>query len=136
MLEIKPIQSKEIQRELAGRCNVDYVPEAFAYSAYEGDRFLGMSQFTIEDGYALIINISHASDSDDEEAMFIMGRAVLNFLDLCEVTVCRINSNAASRNLILKIGFRSETEKSDGTPSYHPLTLTGMFDAKCHPHNK
>ncbi|MDY3846046.1 MAG: hypothetical protein SOZ62_03960 [Eubacteriales bacterium] len=128
MLEIKPIQSKEIQKELAENSGTEFIPDAFAYSAYEGDKFLGMSQFTINEGYAYIINISYADGTQDEEAMFIMGRAVLNFLDLCNVSVCKISDTAATETLIRKIGFK---KGDDG--HFLPLTITGMFDAKCHP---
>ena len=131
MLEIKPIQSKEIQKSLCALSSAEYQDDAFAYSAYDGEIFLGISQFFIEDGYAKIVNLSYADGTSDFEAMIIMGRAVLNFLDLCHVKTVRIDKDAADARLIRAIGF-SESENGE----YAPLSLTGMFEAKCSDHHK
>lgn len=131
MLEIKPIQSKEIQKSLSALSSSEYREDAFAYSAYDGETFLGISQFIIDDGYAKILNISCADGTADLEAMFIMGRAVLNFLDLCHVKTVRIDKAAAETRLIRAIGF-SELENGE----YADLSLCGMFEAKCSNHHK
>lgn len=131
MLEIKPIQLKEEQKLLCRAAETEYSDTAFAYSAYDGDKFIGISQFEIEGDTARIINISQAPGVDDFEGMFIMGRAVLNFLDLCSVKYAVLEPSASSERLSLAIGF---SHGDDG--GYKPLCLTGMFDAKCKPHNK
>ncbi len=129
MLEIKPIQSKSIQKALCEKCSISYIEDAFAYSAYDGDCFLGMSQFTIESGYALIKNLASADGVEDFEAMFILGRAVLNFIDLCSVSTAKIEKDASKERLARAIGFK---RSEDG--EYLPLSLIGMFDAKCPSH--
>ncbi len=129
MLEIKPIQSKDKQQLLCTKCKIEYIEEAFSYSAYDGDTFIGISQFTIDEKGGKILNLANAEDIDDAEALFIMGRAVLNFLDLCKVEYAEISKEAASERLIRWIGFKPDTNGN-----YLPLRLTGMFDAKCEEH--
>ena len=82
MLTIRPIEEKSRQEELCKLCDAVYKADDLAYSCYEGDRFVGVCQFLLKDGKALLHDISLAVGTEDFGAQFIMGRAALNFADL------------------------------------------------------
>ncbi len=81
MLIIKPIQDKRLQEELATKCGVTYKPDLVAYGAWVSDEFVGISQFRMGKEGA-ICDLAKANGTDDTEAMFIMGRQTMNFMDL------------------------------------------------------
>lgn len=85
MLTIKPIEKKDDQRTLCGVCGAEYCADYFAYAAYDDEKFIGICQFGMGDGVGHIYDISHAPDTDDFESLFLLGRAALNFIDLCGV---------------------------------------------------
>ena len=81
MLIIKPVQDKALQEELAAKCNVEYDPDLLAYGAWVHDEFVGICQFRMG-REAHITDLAKAVGTDDTEAMFIMGRQTMNFIDL------------------------------------------------------
>ena len=85
MLEIKPIQDKNEQKTLCELCGAAYRPQAFAYSAYDNGAPIGICQFRIMNDTGYVYNLCNTADTDDLEALIIMGRAALNFIDLCGV---------------------------------------------------
>jgi hypothetical protein len=80
MLEIKPVQTKDKQEKLAKLCDIEFLPDALAYAAYDGI-FLGLCQFKFGEDAGTVFNLTNASGVNDTEALIIMGRAALNFLD-------------------------------------------------------
>lgn len=110
MLEIKPIQSKEEQAAACARCDIPYDSDCMAYAAVLDGNFIGVAQFSIEKGFGHIKNIATLKTVDDFEALFLMGRAVLNFIDLCGIHVATCAEDAASARVITAVGFkRNET---------------------------
>lgn len=85
MLEIKPVEDKKVQEDICLRCGVPFRKEAFAYSACEGEKLLCVCQFRLDNDYGYIYDLSNTIGVDDFEALFLTGRAVLNFIDLCGV---------------------------------------------------
>ncbi len=128
MLEIKPIEEKREQQNICRLCGIPYRPECFAYKAYEGETLIASAQFDIEGTSAVLFELRQVTGSpEDFEAMFILGRAVLNFLDLCGVQTARFPvDDEASARLAKAIGFREE----EGVLR---ICLTGMFTSHCHP---
>ncbi len=106
MLQIKPIQTKEQQAEACARCGIPYDSDCMAYAATLDGAFIGMAQFTIEKGHGHLKNLLTVDNIDDFEALFIMGRAVLNFIDLCGVHTATCETNAAPPRLLTAIGFK------------------------------
>jgi hypothetical protein len=123
MLEVKPIQSKEEQKRLCGLCSIEYNADALAYSAYEGDTFLGITQFSIHDKKGQIYNITPVSGTDDIEALFIMGRAAMNFIDLCKIA--DVYYEDGNEKLGHMLGFRP-----DCAGRYY-MNINGLFEAPC-----
>lgn len=121
MLEIKPIQTKDEQRQVCADCGAEYRPEAMAYGAREDGVLLGVCQFRITGEQAEVYGLTNASGVDDIEALILMGRAALNFVDLCGVHRAVWASDQAGVSKAL--GFRE---------GY--LDLAGYFDGKCGGH--
>ena len=131
MLEIKPIESKEEQEKILSLCHIQYQESYFAYKAYEGTSLLAAAQFDIRGSEAELDAIRQAEGTaEDFEGMFILGRAVLNFLDLCGVvTVVSYTTDEEERRLLKCVGFHED-------PDALRITLTGLFDTKCSGHGE
>lgn len=129
MLEIKPIEEKTEQERLCNSCGIRYDETMFAYRAYNDGALLGVAQFDIGGSTARIDAMRQVLGSEEDwEGMFILGRAVLNFLDLCGVTEAVYDpKDAYERRIAKMIGFR-------GDKGLLHATLTGMFDGKCEGH--
>lgn len=129
MFKITPIQDKIRQEEVCNACGVEFKPDSFAYQMFDLDSgaIMGVCQFEIgEHGY--IYDLRPAIGSDDFEAMFILGRQTMNFIDLCGVHTCYADKNAAEERLLRAIGFKEADSKLF-------CDMTGMFDGHCSGHN-
>ncbi len=117
MLIIKPIQDKALQEVLANRCNVEYDPDCLAYGAWlkpdvndveiEGE-FVGICQFSLG-REAHIVSLAKAKGTDDTEAMFIMGRQTMNFIDLHGIHYAYFEADCDEK-LIKWLGFSKDSE--------------------------
>ena len=128
MFKITPIQEKTRQNEICSICGAEFRPEAFAYQMYdiESGELMGMSQFEIgESGY--IYDIKEVQGRDDFEAMFILARQTMNFIDLCGAHTCKADKNSAPERLLTAVGFKIV----DGE---YFCNMTGMFDGHCDGH--
>jgi len=106
MLEIKPIQTKIEQEEICGLCGVDFDVNCLAYAAHENNKLLGIAQFRILGEYAVIYDLANAAGAADLEALIIMGKAALNFIDLCDVKEVIIK--AENQDLPRLLGFKKD----------------------------
>jgi len=129
MFKISPIEDKSVQKEYVEACGGTYREEFFAYSMIDNDtgELMGISQFEINGDFGYISDIRAKAGLDDFEAMFILGRATMNFIDMCGVHTCRAAKNAGDERLIKSIGF-----KLDGDEYFSDMT--GMFDGHCKGH--
>ena len=129
MFKISPIQDKELQKQYAEASGSTFCPELFAYSMINNEtgELMGFSQFDISDGVGYIKDLRPRLGYSDFEAMFILGRATLNFIDLCGIHTCRAALDAGEQILIKGIGFK----KADNE---YFADLTGMFDGNCSSH--
>lgn len=125
MFKITPIQDKARQEEICKICLAEFRPDAFAYQMFDidSDEIMGMSQFEIgEVGY--IYDIKEAPGKNDFEAMFILARQTMNFIDLCEVHTCYADSSSAPVEFLKAVGFK----EADGKYVCH---TEGMFSGNC-----
>ncbi len=126
MIKVLPIQSKLKQEEICIKCAVEYDPDLLAYAAYVDDRLAGVCQFKLSDKGGIIKDIAHVSDFEDKEALFVMGRGTLNFIDLCGVhraTYCGANTD---ESLLTRIGFKKNDK------GIFEIDLEGFFTDHCH----
>lgn len=127
MLKVLPIQSKLTQEEVCLKCGVEYNPDLLAYAAYNDDALAGVCQFKLTDKGGFIYDIAPVTaEPANEEALFVMGRSTLNFIDLCGVHNASYIGTAADDALLSKIGF-----KKDGDGVY-VIDLEGFFTDHCH----
>ncbi len=135
MLKILPIQSKEMQEDICKKCNVIYRPELLAYAASVNEELVGICQFklTAEGGvlYDLATVQGHTEDAEcsDFEALFVMGRGTLNFIDLCGVHRAYYRGDAPNGPLLRAIGFKENEE------GVFEINLEGFFTDHCHEHS-
>lgn len=129
MLKVLPIQSKISQEEICLRCGVEYDPDLLAYSATVDDQLAGVCQFKLSDKGGLIYDLAPVKDSFDFEAMFVLGRGTLNFIDLCGVHYAIYRGEVKdeqTERLVKAVGFKL-TEQ--GT---YEVNLEGFFTDHCH----
>ncbi len=129
MLTIHPIESKEQQKEFCQICNIPYLVDALAYAAYVGGNFVGMSQFSVCDEYGIIHHLVLTPDSRDIEALFILGRQTLNWIDLLGLHTTRTTeTSSVGLEFLGLLGFKK------GEDGYLSADTTHMFEGKCGGH--
>ncbi len=129
MLKVLPIQTKSEQEALCRQCNIEYKPELLAYAATVDGALRGISQFKLTAEGGLIYDLAPSPDTYDFEALFVLGRGTLNFIDLCGVHFARYEGTVADEQqarLLRAVGFK---EDSDGSLS---VNLEGFFTDHCH----
>ena len=129
VFKISPIQDKELQKKYAAACGVKFYPDAFAYSMIDeaSGELMGMSQFDITGKCGYIFTLCPRIDYSDFEAMFILGRATMNFIDLCGKHTCAARIDAGEERLLKSIGFKLENNE-------YFADMSGMFDGHCDGH--
>ena len=129
MLKVLPIQSKSEQEEICKLCDVKFNPDLLAYSATVDDELRGVSQFKLTAEGGLVFDIAPAVDTYDFEALFVLGRGTLNFIDLCGVHYAIYKGaveNEQKERLLKAIGFNRTDSGS------LEIDLNGFFTDHCH----
>ncbi len=130
MLEVLPIQTKAEQEALCARCGVEFRVDALAYKALVEGELRGICQFTMNAEGGSLLDFAPLPDAYEFEPMFVMGRAALNFIDLCGVHRAFFDAACDNETLIRAIGF---TKNADGR---WEMDLTDFFKEPCkHSHN-
>ena len=126
MFKISPIQDTEVQKKYAESCGIPCREGLFAYAMVDVDslELMGMSQFEIGDGVGYIADLVPRVGYDDFEAMFILGRQTMNFIDLCGAHSVKASTETTDETLLRAIGFK----KQDGGEYF--CDMDGMFDGK------
>ena len=129
MFKISAIQDKELQKKFAEECGAEFIPDAFAYSMIDNDTgtLMGISQFELLSGEGYIYDLKPRIGYSDFEAMFILGRATMNFIDLCGNHVCKASADAGEERLMKSIGFKLLDNE-------YFADMNGMFDGNCSGH--
>ena len=124
MLEVLPIQTKSEQEALCARCGVPFRTELLAYQALVDGELRGICQFTMDAEGGRIVDFSAAGEAVFEP-MFVMGRAALNFIDLCGVHRAFFDAECENETLIRAIGF------SKNPAGRWEMDLTDFFKEPC-----
>ena len=125
MLEVLPIQTKKEQELLCARCGVPFDADLMAYQALVDGELRGICQFTMDTTGGRILHFAHIPNGYEFEPMFVMGRAALNFIDLCGVHRAFFDAEYDNETLIRAIGFSSN---ADGR---FEIDLTNFFNEPC-----
>lgn len=129
MLKVLPIQSKSEQEKICELCGVKFNPDLLAYSATVNDELRGVSQFKLSAEGGLVYDIAPATNTYDFEALFVLGRGTLNFIDLCGVhyAIYKGSVETEEKERLLKaIGFKRTDSGS------LEIDLNGFFTDHCH----
>ena len=105
MLTVLPIQSKDEQKELCEKCNVEFIENAFAYRA-DDNGFIGICQFTFANNVGYIKHLMCPKGVTDNEAMIIMLRAAMNFMYRCGLEDSYIDKNGVNETLLKASGYK------------------------------
>lgn len=126
MLIIKPIQDKKYQEQVCASCGFNFNPSLFAYSEKENDKLIAGCQFDILGKESVITDFGMVNSlPDDIEALIILGRAVMNFLELSGAETCIFDTSSNNNDNYAKaLGFKLLNEK-------YQIKLKGLFDSKC-----
>ena len=128
MLIIRPIEEKSLQEAFALSCGVPYRIGDLAYAAYVDGNFTALSQFRVCDTHGILDDLVLLPGSDDTEALFLLGRQTLNWIDLLGIHLCRARTDAADPRLLSLIGFQPDRSGDLAAD------LTHMFDGSCGGH--
>lgn len=123
MLEILPIENKDTQKKICEICKIEFLPDMLAYSALSDGSICGICQFKLTEKGGSVHSIAVTGEhiESDYQILFTLGRAALNFIDLCGVHDAYFDGNVTDEALIGDIGFR----KNDHGDYY--MNLEGFF---------
>ncbi len=129
MITVVPIQQKEEQAHYCALCGVPYSPDLLAYYAKnDAGEFAGLCQFKMDETGGHIYTLTAPKGSEELDPLFVMGRAALNFIDLCGVKFAFFDGEGADDALLRRIGFTP-----DETGRY-AISLEGFFTGGCKCH--
>ena len=129
MLKVLPIQSKAEQEKICMACGVKFDPDLLAYSATVNDILAGVCQFKLTDKGGMLYDLAPVQGTFDFEALFVLGRGTLNFIDLCGVHYAFFLGNIPdeqTERLVKAVGFK----KQDSGEYF--VNLEGFFTDHCH----
>jgi hypothetical protein len=104
-----------------------------AYEACVNEQLVGICQFHLHGGVGHITDFAEylpEGAKSDTEALFIMARGCLNFIDLCGVHHAFFDADFPNQDLIHAIGFRKNAENK------WEIDLTDFFVDHCKHHKE
>ena len=125
MIAVKPIEDKTEQERLCAVCGIPYLPNALAYRAEDDGNFAGICQFGMDGAGGHLYHMAKAPGTAFDDALFVMGRAALNFIDLCGVHTADYRGPVTDAALLSRIGF----QKDESGRLF--VDLNGFFERPC-----
>ena len=132
MFQVQPVRSRELQSQIAALLGCEYHENTYAFFAGELDEdaatitsLIGMCQFTFDPDRSVIKSIAYAPGCENDEAVIIMIRTVMNFVYRAEIPVISIDEGAADAEYIKSLGFREK----DGEMQ---IDLKKFYRSPCH----
>lgn len=136
MFAVKPLEDKNVQRELCALLNTEYMPDSLAYFAADlnddGSAILGIIgilQFKMSEESGEILTLIPAIGKEDDEAMIIMERAAMSFMWRSGIKKMTMKETAGP-DVVLS---RSGLQKKNGE---YFVDLDVFFESPCHFNNK
>ncbi len=132
MFKISPVQDPALAENYAKLCGAKFEPTLFMYAMTDTETgsLMGITQFEITKDSGYIHDLKEIPDGNDFEAMFILGRQTMNFIDLCGPKKCYASVNSGDKKLLSAIGFKQDGDKLI-------CDMTGMFDGShCSGHSR
>ncbi len=129
MFKITPAASEEERRSAAHICGIPLHDGSFMYRMVDGTdgHLMGLSQFEISHGFGTLTHLAEVPGANDDEAMFILGRATMSFVESCGITTLYAALDAAPAQRLRALGFK-ESDRG------YVTDLSGMFHGHCTGH--
>lgn len=132
MFKITPVQDGVLAKIYLDACGACQKDSCFVYAMtdYDTEQIMGVAQFELTGEYGYIFDLKEPEDLNDFEAMFILGRQTMNFINSCGLDICRASLDAGNPDLMTAIGFKKRE-------SFYECNTEGMFDGShCSGHGK
>lgn len=126
MFKVLPIQTKDEQKIICEKCGVEFNADLLAYAVSVDNTLAGVCQFKLTDKGGMIYDLAATLDHYDSDALFVMGRGALNFIDLCGVHYATYLGEVTDEPLLLQIGFKKNEN------GVFDINLEGFFTDHCH----
>lgn len=125
MLKIIPMTDPAEQERICLQCGIVYDKSEFAYGAYEDGETVGAATFYVKNDKGYISDLA-IKDAEELPLAMILGRAVLNFLDLHGVHEAFFEKRGVFYDKAARvIGFKEKDDR-------FCADLNGMFTAEHH----
>ena len=105
MLKILKIQDKFDQEQLCATCDVPYVAHHMAYRIEVDGKTIGIATFFMGTKAGYLVQLCTIPGVQDDNALFITGRGVLDFMERCGAHEAFAIGSPCSENLLREIGF-------------------------------
>ena len=129
MIQVIPIQDKAEQERFCARCGVPYDPELLAYYALDdAGGFAGICQFKTDAEGGHLYHLAAPAGTEELDPLFVMGRAALNFIDLCGIKTAFFDGEGVGDALLRRIGFAPDRN------GRYTVNLDGFFTTPCSHH--
>lgn len=132
MFAVKPLQDKEIQKELCSLLKTPYIADSFAYFAADlqddGSAILGIIgilQFRMTDDTGEILTLVPANGKEADEAMIIMERTCMSFMWRSGMKKMIMKASAGPDAVLSRSGL----PEKDGV---YYVDLDLFFKSPCH----
>ena len=131
MLAVRPVPEIKTAKELCLLCGADHNDGDFTYFASDVNDdatkinyIIGVCTFAIKGDTGVIKSLENAAGIEDDEAMIIMARTVMNFMYRCEVLFVTVDENTVSKEMTEKLGF---PKVADG----YRINLADFYASQC-----
>ncbi len=130
MFKITPVSEIAEAKSISETLSLPYFEGAFYYKMFDMDSgdLMGVSVFELYRDYGELLALKEVDGKNDFEAMFILIRQTMNFINLCGLKKCVAKTTYAPEKMLVCAGFGK-----DGDEMF-VANLEGMFDGHCHSH--
>lgn len=133
MFKVQPVRSPEYQKELAEALGGIHTENTVAFLAAETEDDcetvkypIAMCEFSFAPEKAVIRSLAIAEGCEDDEAVTILVRAVMSWVNRADIPVIEFDDGAAEDELIRKLSF---SRNEDGR---YAIDLVKFYRSPCH----
>ena len=133
MFQVTPVRSRDLQADMAAALGCPFYENTFAFCAVELSDdakevrgLIALCQFTYSPEEAVIKSVGVMPGSEEDEAVTVLVRGVMAFLNKAEIPFVYIDEDAAPAEWIKKWLFRRTEDGRLG------IDLAKFYRAPCH----
>lgn len=132
MFQVQPIRDRKLQADMAQLLGCPFFEDTYAFFAGEiaedcttVTSLIALCQFTYRPEEAVIKSIAFPPACEQDEAVFILARTVMNFVYRADIPLISIEKDAAPEAFIKSLGFREKDGKLT-------IDLKKFYRSPCH----